>query len=137
MTLGFLGVGEVSFFIRRYLFAAAVVLGFGVVQPASAANILVFGDGYGTSAANSLEATLRALGHSVVNHGGVAVPGVRISILTDVNWLLNSGDIDVVENLQTYLQGGPEVVAMPEPGTTMLLVTAGFLGVVCRRRQRG
>ena len=62
MTLGEQGVGEVFLYLRRYFFAAAAVLGLGSVQPASAAQILVFGDGFETSAASSLEATLTSLG---------------------------------------------------------------------------
>lgn len=262
---------------RRFAIAAVAVFGFGLAQPASAASILIFGDGFGTSAASDLETTLTGLGHTVVNHGAATaltdadfvgidtawhvgssaaylsdsqtallnfmvaggglhltgenpalassqntaflhflvnplitgpslsdggsassivtislglppsiadvltvpnditgqpigafftgeilgveadnifandgstvvgavygdgdliVPGARLSIMMDVNWLSNSFDVDVVENLQTFLQGGPEVVAMPEPGTAMLIVTAGIFVVAQRRRKR-
>jgi hypothetical protein len=268
----------VFLFIRRYLFAVATVLGLGFAQPANAANILVFGDGFGSNAANELEATLTGLGHTVVNlgvtrpltdpdfigidtawhvgssasyfsssrnplrnfllaggglhlsgensafnsansemlnslvndfifgpglsAGGTAtsivtvatglpsniadilsvpnniagvpvgafamgellgveagnifasngtevvgvvygagdliVPEARLSIMMDVNWFSGSFAFDdaIVENLQVFLEGGATVVAMPEPGTALLLVTAGFLGVACRRRKR-
>ena len=264
---------------RLSLFAAGVVLGLGAAQPASAASILIFGDGFGTSAASDLAATLTGLGHSVVNPGGgvpltdadfigidtawhvgssaayissgttptalqnflsaggglhltgenaafagalntalldnlvnpfitdptiiaggtisdptmiatgvspsiadvlavpnniagsslgtiatgellnvdagntfavssggavvgavfgnvdVIIPGSRLSIIMDVNWLLNPASNQVIDNLQTFLQGGPEVVAMPEPGTALLLVTAGLFAAACRRRK--
>jgi len=73
---------------------------------------------------------------AVFGPGDVVVPGARISILTDVNWLFNSGDIDVVDNLQLFLEGGATVVAMPEPGTALLLVTVGLFVVACWRRKR-
>lgn len=268
-----------SFLSRRFVFPMVTALGLVFIQPASASNILVFGDGFGTSAANSLEQSLIALGHTVVNHGAASPltntdfvgvdtawhvgssaayinsgttpsalhnflfaggglhltgenggfagslntalldtlvnplitdpnliaggtviapvtiatglsasiadvltapnnvagssinaaatgellgveagnafalsggsvvgavfgpgdlidPGARISILMDVNWLLGSGDIDVIENLQVFLEGGPTVVAMPEPGTALLLVSSGFLVIAYRRRRR-
>lgn len=63
------------------------------------------------------------------------VPDARLSIITDVNWLLSSGSTDVIENLQLFLEGGATVVAMPEPATALLLASAGFLMVVYRRRK--
>ena len=263
---------------RRYSFAAVAVFGFGISQPASAAQILLFGDGFGTNVSIFLTNTLTGLGHTVVNRGGAAltdadfvgidtawhvgssnasyfggtmvsalhnflnsggglhltgenpafaaplntallvnivnpfttgplvflggtdpgpvtianslhagiadaltspnfiagtiigaistgqllglgagntlavgshgeavgaifgandptVPDARLSIMLDVNWL-GGGDGDVVENLQLFLQGGPEVVAMPEPGTAILLVTAGIFMVASRRRKQ-
>lgn len=268
------------FSLRQFAFSMAVLFGLVSIQPASASSILVFGDGFSTNAANSVEQTLAGLGHTVTNVGGAAltdadfvgidtawhvgssnasyfggtavaalenflngggglhltgenasfagplntvlldnlvnphitdptifaggnangsasvttalaadvadilntpnliagtqfgvntggaligvdsgnafaangsgqvvgavfgpndlvVTGARLSIITDVNWLLSSGNDDVVENLQTFLQGGPEVIAMPEPGTALLMASAGFLMISYRRRKRG
>ncbi|CAN0511793.1 unnamed protein product, partial [Laminaria digitata] len=55
--------------------------------------------------------------------------------ITDVNWLLSSGSSDAIENLQLFLEGGATVVAVPEPGTALLLASAGFLVVAYRRRK--
>ena len=77
---------------------------------------------------------------------GVAVGGVfgeddliapesrRIMVL-DVNWF-GFGAVDVDECLQTFPQGGPEVVAMPEPARAILRVNAGIFTVANRRRKR-
>ncbi len=73
---------------------------------------------------------------AVYGAADLIVPAARISILMDVNWLLSAGDNDVVENLQEFLEGPQTVVAMPEPGTALLLVSAGFLVASCRRRRR-
>lgn len=73
---------------------------------------------------------------AVYGPNDVVVPDARLSIITDVNWLLSSGSDDVIENLQIFLQGGPEIVAMPEPGTAMLLVASGVIIIACRRRKR-
>lgn len=64
------------------------------------------------------------------------VPDARLSIIMDMNWLVSSGSTDVIENLQLFLEGGATVVAMPEPGTGLLLASAGFLVVSYRRRKR-
>ncbi|MGB0629837.1 MAG: PEP-CTERM sorting domain-containing protein [Alphaproteobacteria bacterium] len=73
---------------------------------------------------------------AVYGAGDLIVPGARLSIMMDVNWLSSSFDADVVDNLQTFLQGGPEVVAMSEPGTVLLLAAAGLFVVASRRRER-
>lgn len=65
----------------------------------------------------------------------MTVPDSRLSIITDVNWLLSSGNSDVIDNLQLFLEGGATVVAMPEPGTALLFASAGFLVVAYRRRK--
>ncbi len=261
--------------LRRFLCAASLALGLGAVQPASSASILIFGNGFGTSAGADLEATLTGLGHSVVNAGGTTVltdadfagidtawfvgssfatyiplsatpimnfvnaggglhltgennavwgsenqsmlnflvnpllapggltaggvtfgpvtisaglpanlagapnpiagqildvdvagtlaglsvgkifahdgsefvgaifdglelnhPDARMSIIMDANWLSSPSSAGVIENLQIYLQGGPEVVAAPEPGTALLLGAAGLFVAACRRRKR-
>lgn len=59
----------------------------------------------------------------------------RVTILMDVNWFNGGNGADVSENLQVFLESAPDVIAMPEPGTALLLVSAGFLVVASRRRK--
>jgi hypothetical protein len=65
----------------------------------------------------------------------MVVPGARLSIIMDVNWFLSDDSADIIENLQVFLEGETTVVAMPEPGTALLLASAGFLIVAYRRRK--
>jgi len=63
----------------------------------------------------------------------------RLTILMDVNWIESgsiAANVDAVENLQVFLESAPDVIAMPEPGTALLLASAGILAVRYRRRKR-
>lgn len=72
---------------------------------------------------------------AVYGPGEVTVPGARLSIMLDVNWFSSGGSLEAIENLQAFIEGEPTVVAMPEPGTAMLLASAGFLVLAYRRRK--
>ena len=71
--------------IRRYSIAAVAVFGFGISQPASAAQILLFGDGFDPNASIFFSNTLTGLGHTVIIHGGAALTDAHF-VGVDTAW---------------------------------------------------
>lgn len=60
----------------------------------------------------------------------------RVTVLMDVNWFTGGAGADVTENLQVFLESAPDVIAMSEPGATILFVSAGVFAFARRRRKQ-